>query len=253
MKRWRIRLEKELVFQDPLEKLSDEELISLMNALPLTSRNHDTVISLDFPHYCIGATEGCGGENGWCYTFQGPLANQSHHKKVALNDVLAKKFPQLFASKVVKEVNKAKDKGEISYPNLRFSGSGEASKHHVEALGLINSAGVSVWGFSRNIVVANKLRDVGVYVQISCDKTSSSSFITSAIAGGFSLAYTSTAFDDTPPIGTNVVFPLHRSGRVSEVVDTAGLCPKVVEEFFSQQRRPRYCQAFCNRCHSNNI
>jgi len=253
MKKWRVRLEKELDAQDLFKKLSDDALISKMNASRITSANHDTVISLDFPHYCVGATDGCGGENGWCYTFQGALASQAHHEKVAFNDILAKKFPDALSAKVVKEVNRATEKGEIPYSNLRFCGSGEASKHHVVVLGLIKSAGVSVWGFSRNLVVANMLRDVGVHVQISCDKTSSKKFIESAVLGGFPLAYTSTTFDDKPPYGTNVVFPLHRSGRVSEVVDAAGLCPKVVEEFFSQQRRPRYCQDLCTRCHSKDI
>lgn len=247
--KWANRLRAELAYREEFEGLSKETWKVLLRRERITSSNHDTVLSLDFPHYCIGATSGCGGPRGWCYTFQGPLAGKGHHRRVALVDQASKECPDTLAEAIDEEVTTAVREGLISYPNLRFSGSGEAAEHHIALLGNLSTRGIKVWGFSRNLSVAKMLRKQGVFVQISTDRTTPRDFVAKALEAGFSLAYSSTDVSDLPFDGTRVVFPLHRSGHVREVVDTPNLCPKVVEEFFQQARRPGYCQALCHKCH----
>jgi hypothetical protein len=247
--KWRRRLDLELALRRQFDALSISEWIALLEATEITTKNFDTVLSLDFPHYCSGATELCGGARGWCYTFQGKLAGSAHHKKVALIDAASERVPELLAQKVVQEVEAAVARHVIPYANLRYSGSGEVGAHHVTTLVLIKDAGVRLWGFSRNFAVAEMLRARGVSVIISSDRSTAGSFLRKAVELGFPIAYTSTGVDDPPPVEAFVVFPLHKRGRVQEVVDVNSLCPKVVEEYFYGHREQGACQLRCQRCH----
>jgi hypothetical protein len=249
VQKWKARLELEIARGDTFAKMDDDALAALVARSQITSSNFDTVAALDFPHYCVGATEGCGGAKGWCYTFQGRLASSAHHKKVALTDVASMRIPEKLALKVCAEVHELVRVGSLPYPNLRYSGSGEVALHHVDFLGQLASLGVHLWGFSRNLAVARALRARGASVLVSCDRTSSRAFVRKAVTSGFRLAYTSIAVDDIAPPNTLVIFPLHRSGKVREVVNAGELCPKVVEEFFNGERRAGSCQVRCTRCH----
>ena len=247
--KWKRRLDVELSFAVQYAKLSLKELEAIIIDHTITSENHDTVLALDFPHYCYSASVGCGGARGWCYTFQGHQSFSAHHRKVALIDAASKNAPHALARKCVSEIKTAVTAGRLSYPNIRFSGSGEVMPHHLVFLKLIAEYGVQLWGFSRNLKIANQLRTLGAAVHISCDQTTDPGLIKKARQQGFPLAYTSIGVHDKPPEGTNVTFPLHRSGRVREIVDSSSLCPKVINEYFNQQRAAGSCQKICTRCH----
>ena len=248
--RWRRRLEKERSYLGEFEHLTLLEWRDLLKKRKVTSSNHDTVLSLDWPHYCAHATVACGGPEGWCYTFQGRQATALHNRHAAMVDVLAKTHPALFAERVLAEVEKAVTDGEIPYKNIRFSGSGEMTEKHVDALGSVVASGVHAWGFTRNIAVAKKIRSIGAFVLLSCDATSPEGFAAEAIEAGFLLAYSSSGIEDLAPKGTLVTFPVHKVGRVKEVANVESLCPKVVSEFLHDDRPPSVCQQLCNRCHS---
>src|SRR5208283_5819688 len=94
--RWRLRLDKELAFRDEFSGLSEVEWSVLLKTRHVTSSNNDTVLSLDWPHFCANATPACGGPNGWCYTFQGNQAGKLHNRHAAMVDVLARNFPDIF-------------------------------------------------------------------------------------------------------------------------------------------------------------
>jgi hypothetical protein len=164
-------------------------------------------------------------------------------------DVLATKHPKLFGETVAREVGRAVDDGRMVYPNIRFAGSGEVIDAYLPALGEVLSKGIHLWGFSRNIRLAKRLRDMGAAVIISCDHTSPPGFIEEARNADFHLAYSSLGVTDSPPEGTIVTFPVHRIGRVREVVDTPTLCPKVLSDFFDDSRPAGSCQDLCRRCH----
>jgi hypothetical protein len=247
--RWRKRLIKELAFRGEFENLDHNAWKSLLRRRSVTSANHDTILSLDWPHYCAFATTACGGPEGWCYTFQGKQAGELHNRHAAMVHVLAVKEPLLFAEAVESEVIRAVSKGLLSYPNIRFSGSGEMIEAHVPALVEIARRGVKLWGFTRNLKLAEQLRTFGASVIISCDRTSPPSLIKQAQEKEFPLAYSSSGVDDVPPPGTLVTFPVHRVGRVREVVDTGSLCPKVLADYFEDARPRGYCQRYCHRCH----
>ena len=247
--KWKARREQEMARVAEFDSVGDDSLAAIVRSSQITSSNFDTVAAIDFPHYCIGATAGCGGAKGWCYTFQGRLALSAHHKKVALTDVASVRLPQMLADKVFAEVVELVRVGSLPRPNLRYSGSGEVALHHVDFLRRLSHLGVHLWGFSRNLAVARELRAIGASVLVSCDRTSSSAFIRKAVASGFKLAYTSIGVSDVAPRNSLVVFPLHRSGTVREVADAPELCPKVVEEFFNGERRAGSCQLRCTRCH----
>ena len=247
--RWKKRLAKELIFTKEFTELNESEWINLLKTRRVTSSNQDTVLALDWPHYCSNATKACGGSQGWCYTFQGNQATKIHDRHVAMVDVLARNFPHLFAQKVASEVNKSVSEGELKYPNIRYSGSGEITEDHLPGLKILAETNVRLWGFSRNINLALKLREIKAGVIISIDKTSPKSLIEEAIAKGFDLAYTSDGVYDQPPPGTIVTFPVHRIGRVHEVVDVNSLCPKVVMDFLNDSRPYGTCQQRCMRCH----
>jgi len=247
--KWYRTLQREQSFSDSYKNLSLLEWEFLIKSKRLTSTNYDTVVSLDWPHFCEGATVGCGGSNGWCYTFQGRLASERHINKVGLVDALAKANPELFAETVANEVMGLVKKGKLSYANLRYSGTGEVTYSHLPALKHISDLDVHLWGFTRVIEIARKLRELGASVIVSCDRTSEPRFITEAIDEGFGLVYTSLGVDDSPPLGTIVTFPLHKLGRVTEVVSSNTLCPKVAEEYIRGSRKPATCQERCHRCH----
>lgn len=247
--RWRNRLEKELIFCPEFESLDANGWEKLLRTRSVTSQNHDTVLSLDWPHYCAHATEACGGPEGWCYTFQGRQAGRLHNRHAAMVDTLARREPALFARHVQAEVEKAVAKGDMSYPNLRVSGSGELIEAHVPALLEVARAGVWLWGFTRNLRVADRLRRHGISIIVSCDRSSSPQFLQKAREMGFPLGYSSAGVSDRPPEGTLVTFPVHRVGRVREVVDSPSLCPKVLADFFHDSRPEAYCQKGCSRCH----
>jgi hypothetical protein len=248
--KWRRKLERELGERARFDGLSVEEWRCLLEGRSVTSSNHDTVLSLDWPHYCAGASEACGGPRGWCYTFTGLLAGKHHISKVAMVDALASLHPALFAEQVVLEVERAVRSGALPYANLRYSGSGELNPGHVRALALVAARGVRLWGFTRNLAVASALRAASIAVIVSYDRSTPSRQLAAARLEGFPLAYSSGGVDDHPPYPSLVVFPLHRSGRVPEVADVLGLCPKVVHEYLHQERPPATCQVECQRCHS---
>lgn len=250
--KWRRRLDLELRHSASFEELTPQQWRLLLRRHRMTCSNFDTVISLDWPHYCYSATTACGGPSGWCYTIQGRHAAASHHRKVALADAAARCIPDVFVERVVDELNEALHRGAISDLNLRYSGSGEMTVHHLPALRALDKQGVRLWGFTRNLVVAVALRTAGIAVIFSCDATTRPADIRRARDSEIPLGYTSTGVDDLPPRGTLVTFPLHRSGRVPEVVDTPSLCPKVVEEYIEGRRRPGLCQS-CRRCMSPTV
>lgn len=247
--RWRRRLDKELVFRADFETLDEKAWRSLLKNRRVTSSNYDTVLSLDWPHFCANATPACGGPEGWCYTFQGNQAGQLHNRHAAMVDVLARTFPDVFGEHVAAEVQTVVDEGKMPYPNLRYSGSGEVVGAYLPALRQIQSRGVFLWGFTRNLQLAHELRELGASVIISCDKTSLPGFIEEAKEQRFPLAYSSSGVDDGPPSGTVVTFPVHRVGRVQEVVDSPSVCPKVLADFLDDCRPKASCQLICQRCH----
>lgn len=247
--RWRVRLEKELAHVSEFESLGTAGWGPLLRKRSVTSRNHDTVLSLDWPHYCAHSTSACGGPEGWCYTFQGNQAGIAHNRHAAMVDQLAVREPLLFARTVRSEVEKAVERGELAYPNVRLAGSGETIDAYVPALTEVVRLGVRLWGFTRNLRLAERLRAVDVAVILSSDRTSPAGFVEAATNANFPIAYTSAGVDDHPPVGTFVTFPLHRVGRVREVVDAPSLCPKVVADFLDDSRPEAFCQRYCQRCH----
>lgn len=247
--RWKIRLETELEHRSEFADLSPDEWRAVLRRKRITSSNYDTVMSLDWPHFCSSATEACGGASGWCYTFQGNQSLTVHNRHVAMVDVLARNFPSLFGEIVCNEVDKAVRTGRLPYPNLRYSGSGEVVLAYLPALKAIMDGGVHLWGFSRNLSLANALRDAGASVIVSCDHTSDKDFIQRARSDGFDLAYSSESVADLPPDGTLVTFPVHKIGRVHEVTDSPTVCPKVLEDFLYDERHPATCQERCRLCH----
>jgi hypothetical protein len=251
--RWRQRLEKELAFRSEFVALNEGDWRALLQNRRITSSNHDTVLSLDWPHFCGYATQACGGPEGWCYTFQGNQAGKLHNRHAAMVDVLARAYPNLFGESVLVEVEDAVKRGLLPYPNIRYSGSGEVIEAYLPALQQIAARGVHLWGFTRNLFVAEALRQMSAAVIVSCDRTSRDDFIHQAQEAGFPLAYTSSSVDDHPPQGTVVTFPIHRVGRVREVVDTPSLCPKVLSDFLDDCRPEFACQKLCRRCHNPAI
>jgi hypothetical protein len=247
--RWARKLKRELAVGRKYSGFSESEWQDELVGKRITSSNHDTYLALDWPHYCYAATVACGGANGWCYTFQGHQASRSHESRVALVDALAREAPTLFAQTVVHEVMEAVSQGHLPYPNLRYSGSGECAEHHLPALSLVAAAGVRLWGFTRQPSIAVAIRTFGGAVIFSCDKTTDASSLAEARRHGLPLAYTSSDVSDIPPEGTLVVFPLHRGGRVREVVQHDAICPKVLDDFFLERRPPNSCQSRCIRCH----
>ena len=250
--RWRQRLEKELAFHPEFDDLDETAWRALLKTRRVASSNNDTVLSLDWPHFCAHATPACGGPQGWCYTFQGNQAGKLHNRHAAMVDVLARNFPALFAEQVTAEVSAAVKAGMLPYPNIRYSGSGEVVEAYVPALRGINERGVRLWGFTRNLRLAHQLREMGAGVIISCDKSSPADFIEQASAAGFPLGYSSNGVHDIPPKGTVVTFPVHRVGRVREVVDSPSVCPKVLADFLDDCRPKASCQLICQRCHNPN-
>jgi hypothetical protein len=248
--RWRKRLDKELAFRSEFEHLDEQSWRALLKTRRVTSSNHDTVLSLDWPHFCANATPACGGPQGWCYTFQGNQAGKLHNRHAAMVDTLARRFPGLFAKQVAAEVEAVVQAGMMHYPNLRYSGSGEVVEAYIPALQELIKFGIQLWGFTRNLRLAHCLREIGASVIVSCDKTSPSGFALEATAAGFQLGYSSEGVDDFPPVGTIVTFPVHRVGRVREVVDTPSVCPKVLSDFLDDCRPKASCQLICQRCHT---
>lgn len=247
--RWRRRLNVELSVEQRLDAaLSDDGLRARLQRGVLSS-NHDTVVSLDWPHYCSFATEGCGGERGWCYTLSGHHVTDAHAEKVAINDLGARRCPRALAEQAELEVRALVRTGSLPYPNLRFSGSGEVQPHHIPVLHLIVDRGVRLWGFTRSAQTAVALRDIGAAAIFSCDSTTPPDRMEEAKKLGVPLAYSSRGVSDPPPNDALVTFPVHVSGRVLEAIDHASLCPKVVEEFLNGVRRSGWCQTRCKRCH----
>ena len=115
---------------------------------------------------------------------------------------------------------------------------------------MVQQSGINVWGFTRNIFLGKKILEFGGSVLFSCDRTTPDKIIENAISSGLKIAYTSISVNDYPPENSFVVFPLHKNGTVKEVVDVKHLCPKVVEEYFTDQRRKGTCQNSCHRCHT---
>lgn len=250
--RWRQRLNKELAFRAEFIELDQAAWRTLLSARRVTSFNHDTVLSLDWPHYCAHATTNCGGPQGWCYTFQGNQAGRAHNRHAAMVDALARRFPDVFADQVAAEVNAAVNAGLMPYANLRYSGSGEVVEEYLPGLKAVQDLGIRLWGFTRSLVLANKLREFGASVIVSCDSSSSPGFAEQANSQGFALAYSSSGVTDRPPAGTVVTFPVHRVGRVREVVDSPSVCPKVLADFLDDCRPAASCQLRCLRCHTPN-
>lgn len=248
--RWRQRLEKELAFRPEFDDLDETAWRALLKKRRVASSNNDTVLSLDWPHFCAHSTPACGGPQGWCYTFQGNQAGKLHNRHAAMVDVLARNFPVIFAEQVTAEVNAAVQAGLMPYPNLRYSGSGEVVEAYVPALRGVCERGVRLWGFTRNLRLARQLRDMGAGVIVSCDKSSTPGFVEEASADGFPLGYSSNGVHDLPPKGTVVTFPVHRVGRVREVVDSPSVCPKVLADFLDDCRPKASCQLICHRCHN---
>jgi hypothetical protein len=90
---------------------------------------------------------------------------------------------------------------------------------------------------------------IGASVIVSCDASSPDGFVEEASGSGFRLAYSSTGVADSPPADAFVTFPVHRVGRVHEVVDHPSICPKVMSEFLYDHREAGTCQHVCRRCH----
>jgi len=251
--RWRQRLDKELAYRPEFENLNEKEWKTLLLDRNVTSTNNDTVLALDWPHFCAHSTPSCGGPQGWCYTFQGNQAGKLHNRHAAMVDILARNFPAIFADKVEEEVNAALAGGLIPYKNLRYSGSGELVEAYIPALKELSRRGILLWGFTRDLKLGQQLKELGAGVIISCDSTSKPGFIDKAVNAGFPLGYTSKGVDDVPPKGTVVTFPVHRIGRVKEVVDTNSLCPKVLADFLDDSRPKASCQLICHRCHRPDL
>ncbi len=247
--KWKILLKKELGHQVKFADLSSSEIRKRISEINVLSENYDTVLSLDLPHYCSGATEACGGKSGWCYTFQGFQALPNHIRKVAFVDYCIKRYPEYVLDKVIQEVNIALLKKKIFYPNLRFSGSGELTHHHLPLIGMLKKNGINIWGFTKNVDIAIKLKKLGASVIFSYDRTSPIEKVQQAASAGIALGYTSSGVLDIPKHKAFVVFPLHKGGKVQEVLDHPKLCPKVVEEFLTGKRNAASCQVTCNRCH----
>lgn len=248
--KWRVRLNEELGFRNLFDDLNEDEWIKKLDKSKLLSDNYDTVVSLDWPHYCGGATEGCGGPSGWCYTLSGQLGGTAgRSKRAAMTDSLARNYPDLFSKIVAKEIDSLIFSEDLSYPNLRFSGSGEMHQAHLPALLCLKDRGVHLWGFSKNVKLAIDLSQYGISVLFSCDRTTPIPRLELAIKNGLGLAYTSTGVDDSPPDGTIVTFPLHRSGKVREIVAADTICPKVAQEYLEGKRARAACQLRCTRCH----
>jgi hypothetical protein len=247
--KWKVKLDIEMKLKKKFESLSISDLSKKIELKKILSDNHDTVVSLDFPHYCYYSTESCGGKNGWCYTFQGYQSMNNHYSKVALIDIASEKIPKLLAKKISSEVNTVFKNNKIPYPNIRYCGSGEISKKHLKLLNYIKDEGIHLWGFTRNIELGKILKNEDISVIISIDKTSDKKVYTNASDNGLKIAYTSDSIDDVPPKGCHVVFPVHRLGKVKEVGDFESLCPKVVSEFFTGCRKNGTCQNECKKCH----
>lgn len=247
--KWKRKLGQEMRERRRLESQSKDQLLQLALERGLLSRNWDTVVSLDFPHYCVHATTNCGGVKGWCYTFQGYQARQPHAAKVALVDLVACRYPEDFARLVALEVRKEVESGRLHYPNLRLSGSGELAPAHFPAITCLCKTGVALWGFTRSVQVAQFLATLGIPILFSCDASTPPGAMEEARHARLPLAYTSTGIDDGPPSGTVVTFPVHREGKVREVVDDHTVCPKVVQEFLDGHREAASCQVKCQRCH----
>jgi hypothetical protein len=248
--KWRLRLNEELSFGTRFKGWSSMKWENYLTKHRVLSDNYDTVVSLDWPHFCSGATEGCGGDHGWCYTLGGQLGGSTKRSsRAAITDRLARDYPKLFSEIVGNEVDQLVKSGRLPYPNLRFSGSGEVHNSHLPALIALAERGIHLWGFSRNLRVATRLRETGIAVLFSCDSTTLKQTVLEALQSGLKLAYTSTGVDDHPPFDAFVIFPLHRSGRVREVVESPDVCPKVLEEYLEGRRRRAVCQFNCKRCH----
>jgi len=247
---WRVRLAAEMAAGSHLPDLSPVALHKLVLQTSLTSKNHDTGISLDFPHFCSGATSACGGKDGWCYTFSGNLASAGHDRKVALVDFIATRHPAMFAEKVTAEVKAAVHKGVLTYPNLRYAGSGEVALKHLPSLKLLKANGIQLWGFTKRIEIARALRSANISVIFSLDRTSPGSLVELIGKENFPSSYVSHDIGDQPASHPFVTFPLHIQGQVHEVVDAPNLCPKVLAEFFEGHRPSGTCQTTCTRCHN---
>lgn len=250
LKKWKIRLGEELSLRESFDGWNSDQWRQKLKTTNLLSDNYDTVVSLDWPHYCGGATKGCGGKDGWCYTLGGQLGGGAKRsKRAAMTDSLARHHPDLFGEIVATEIGKLVSMQEIQYPNLRFSGSGEVHPAHLPAILQVKYRGINLWGFSRNIRMAIALRQHEINVLFSCDATTPANRIAEAQKHGLRLAYTSTGVSDNPPEGTFVTFPLHRSGKVKEIVLSTSVCPKVEQEYLEGKRTPAACQTRCARCH----
>jgi hypothetical protein len=247
--KWEVRLARERTASAEFAGWTEPQWRAALLTWRVTSANHDTGLALDWPHYCLHATDLCGGPAGWCYTFQGNQAWKNHDRKVVMVDILARTQRQLFADLVTREVHEAVGEGVLAYPNLRYSGSGEMTRAHLPALKLIAANSIHLWGFTRQLDLVEPLRQIGAGVLFSCDRSTPSGAFQTAKELRVGLAYTSSSIDDSPPPNTVVVFPLHRGGRVKEVVDSEGLCPKVLEDFMYDERSERFCQTKCHRCH----
>lgn len=247
--RWKRRLTREVSYQSALGSLDPNQFLKLTTKKRVTSYNHDTGLAIDWPHYCAHATTACGGEKGYCYTFSGFQATDAHSRHVALVDFFARRYPVYFADKVALEVAQGVSEGRLAYKNLRYSGSGEISLSHLPALKLVLQHGIHLWGFTRDITIALELRNLGAATIFSCDATSAPNAVDTALRHKLPIAYVSSGVDDFPPFDAFVVFPVHRGGRVSEVVDHPSLCPKVLFDFFHDSRPLGSCQTSCLRCH----
>jgi len=179
----------------------------------------------------------------------GESGRKTHNRHAAMVDVLATTEPILFGEIVELEVRRAVERGMLTYPNIRYSGSGEIVEAYVPALLEVERRGIRLWGFTRSLRYARLLRDIGVSVIVSCDQTSPLDVVERARKDDFPLGYSSVGVEDEPPEGTLVTFPVHRVGRVREVVDTPSLCPKVLSDYFDDSRPEGYCQRLCSRCH----
>jgi hypothetical protein len=248
--KWRKRLKLEQSYIKHFEEFSEEDLIDKANSTSFLSSNHDTVVSLDWPHFCYFATEACGGVSGWCYTLTGINMTDSQAKKSALTDVVARRYPNIFAERVESELRLHIKRKTIKYLNLRYSGAGELHPDHLNAILAIKTKGINLWGFTKNPKLALILIENNISVLYSCDLTTSRNQIEWARNNNIPLAYSSDGIHDIPPENTFVTFPIHVSGRVSELVDHNTLCPKVVEEFLNGDRTPAWCQQRCKRCHN---